>query len=86
MSVPMPTSAVEPFPLVCLADPCACGSEEECGCVPSALLAANGKHFCVNCVAPLDRQCPQCGCTDTYGCMQGCSWVAGEVDCSACLE
>lgn len=32
---------------------------------------------------PRARRCSRCGCTDTRGCPEGCSWVAPSV-CSSC--
>jgi hypothetical protein len=37
-------------------------------------------------LAPLGiRQCRECGCTDTFGCAEGCEWVEDDL-CSACVE
>ena len=30
-----------------------------------------------------ERRCRRCGCTDTWACIGGCSWVAADL-CSAC--
>lgn len=31
------------------------------------------------------RRCRKCGCTDEYGCAEGCYWVAEDL-CSACVS
>lgn len=43
--------------------------------VPSRVLAA----------AELERRCRECGCTDEYGCAEGCYWVRDDL-CSQCGE
>lgn len=37
-------------------------------------------------VAPGERMCRKCGCTDVYGCPGGCAWVTETHDlCSRCF-
>ena len=32
------------------------------------------------------RECRECGCTDEWGCDEGCSWVGEQDLCTACFE
>lgn len=34
---------------------------------------------------PAERSCRVCGCTDAWGCDEGCEWVEADL-CSACVE
>jgi len=36
-------------------------------------------------VAPIERECRVCGCTDDWACPEGCWWVEEDL-CSACVE
>jgi hypothetical protein len=72
--------------MMCVVEPCACGGEEECGCIPSALVGPEGLHYCTECAATVLRFCFACGCTEVNACAGGCSWVEGSEICSACLE
>ena len=49
-----------------------------------AVLTANGALYCAQC-APSVQICEKCGCTDEYGCDEGCSWVRPNL-CSSCAD
>lgn len=73
---------------ICIGSTCACAEPDEpgtCACVAGVLVNAQGQHRCRRCNVLLERQCPECGCTDSAACSGGCCWVEGVDVCSACI-